>query len=156
MEKKILKGLSTHALTLSVNDYRTLESMIGCEVYQSDEDPEDNGVLYIMPDGETAHEDFLILETIKYMETGIQLITKEREEQLLKHGKTIESDSEKNDMGQLKWVAQSLITELIEDYPSDWDSEMFDKIMDKTEIERLTIAGALIAAEIDRIQNKQQ
>lgn len=84
--------------------------------------------------------------------TGAELIAIERQEQIEKHGKTIESDMEKNDMGQLKWAAQSLITEMIEDYPSDWDSKVFDKITDKTEVERLVIAGALIAAEIDRLQ----
>lgn len=86
------------------------------------------------------------------MKKGIELIAIERQEQLDKHGRTIKSDVETNDMGQLKWAAQSLITEMVEDFPSDWDEKTFYKIMSKTKVEILTIAGALIAAEIDRIQ----
>ena len=61
----ILKGLSTYAYKrLSFADCETLEEMIGGEVYPSDENSDVGGILYMMPDGETAHEDFLILEPI--------------------------------------------------------------------------------------------
>jgi hypothetical protein len=63
--RKILKALTEKAYKrLSVDDCKTLKEMIGSEVYVSDENSDVGGILYMMPDGETAHEDFLILETI--------------------------------------------------------------------------------------------
>lgn len=82
--------------------------------------------------------------------SGLELISMERHKQFSKRI-TIESDVEKNDMGQLKWAAQSLITELVEDFPSDWDLETFKKWDGKQEVEKLVIAGALLVAEIDRL-----
>lgn len=85
------------------------------------------------------------------MKNGIELIATERMEQIEKHGRTIERDFNENDFCQLKWAAQSFLTGLVEDYPSDWDCDFFNKINDKNEIDKLVIAGALIAAEIDRL-----
>jgi hypothetical protein len=85
------------------------------------------------------------------MKTGLELIALERAEQIEKHGISIDRDVEFNDMGQLKWAAQSLITGLVEDFPSDWNQSVFKKINAKSEVEKLTIAGAFIAAEIDRL-----
>lgn len=39
-------------------------------------------------------------------------------------------------------------------YPENWDKAIFDKMISKPWKQRLIIAGALIAAEIDRIQNQ--
>lgn len=88
------------------------------------------------------------------MKTGVDLIRIEREEQLSKHGMTIARDVIENEDGNLKWFAQSIITEMVEDYPSDWKRGLWNKTMAKPEIERLTIAGAMIAAEIDRLLAK--
>jgi|CXWL01.1.fsa_nt_gi hypothetical protein len=85
------------------------------------------------------------------MKSGIELIAKERQEQLGKHNRAIEMDVSENDMKQLRWAAQALITEMEEDFPFDWGAETWKRLMAKPEIERLAIAGALIAAEIDRI-----
>jgi hypothetical protein len=86
------------------------------------------------------------------METGIDLIAKERKEQIEKHGRTIEKDVTENDNGQLKYGAVALLNSIEEDFPSEWDSELCKKMMAKTELEKVIIAGALIAAEIDRLK----
>lgn len=105
------------------------------------------------------------------MKTGIELIAQERTKQIEKHGITIESDDMKNSHCQLSEAASLLcITEShlrdnddilhpdgeeIYISPFGWDESDFIKMMAKTYKERLIIAGALIAAEIDRIQTSE-
>lgn len=92
--------------------------------------------------------------------TGIELIAKERQEQIEKHGFDLEKDSEYYTQGELMEAAKYALTLEREDYPSSWDFWFHDKMRDKEKrmseqefwIERLKIAGALIAAELDRIQ----
>lgn len=86
--------------------------------------------------------------------TGIELIAKERQEQIEKHGHTPESDFQKyNGMysPELTWAANAAATADLGEFPKIWPDELCNKILDKPEIERLAIAGALIAAEIDRL-----
>lgn len=88
--------------------------------------------------------------------TGIELIAQEREEQLTKHGHAIEHDVLINDERQLGVAASYLSypdqSQMDEDYiPNHWDPEIWKKMMDKPYEERLIIAGALIAAELDRL-----
>ena len=83
------------------------------------------------------------------METGIQLIATERQEQISKHKRTTEIDVLENDHEQLRHVAIYLLTGAgLPDKFSKWKGN-FDS---KSYKERLVIAGALIAAEIDRLQ----
>jgi len=92
------------------------------------------------------------------MKTGIELIAIERFEQVTKHDRSIESDNDYNYNGQLAQMAEILLAieheEGIdpESFPDDWDKESCEKMISKTYKERLIIAGALIAAEIDRLQ----
>jgi hypothetical protein len=83
--------------------------------------------------------------------TGDELIAIERDEQVMKHGHTIASDLKKNNNGELLSAALSIIggAELI--YPRTWDIGIFNRSSTKTRQQRLVIAGALIAAEIDRL-----
>ena len=89
---------------------------------------------------------------------GIELIAKERQEQVEKHGITVESDVEINSQGELAQVASLLAYKPFmyaqdnDDIPDGWDREVFLHMYNKNDIERLSIAGALIAAEIDRLQ----
>lgn len=91
---------------------------------------------------------------------GIELIAQERREQIEKHGRTIDNDVDQNDAYQLVSAASMLTWVNEEDYdndpdmvcPSDWDVKVWRKMMHKPYKERLIIAGALIAAEIDRLQ----
>jgi hypothetical protein len=95
------------------------------------------------------------------MKTGIELIAAERQEQIEKHGRTIESDVKYNKDTQLSFGAAILTCPNPEQYqkaennyacPEGWDLKIWDKMRIKSYKDRLIIAGALIAAEIDRIQ----
>lgn len=89
------------------------------------------------------------------MKTGIELIAKERQEQIEKHGYTVEKDVDFNRFGQLTDAAIMLMqTDRHKmNPPSHWDKAIWNKMINKSEKERLIIAAALIAAEIDRLQN---
>lgn len=90
------------------------------------------------------------------MKTGIELIAQERAEQIVKHGRTVEKDIDKNRNQQLSIAAAKLISyEMdIPDFfePKDWNGILWEHMISKPYKERLIIAGALIAAEIDRLR----
>jgi hypothetical protein len=86
------------------------------------------------------------------MATGIELIAKERAEQMNKHKRTIEKDRIENPNGELLQGAMALFNEQ-RNFPKKWDFGICCKMNDKSYKERLIIAGALIAAEIDRLQS---
>lgn len=88
------------------------------------------------------------------MGTGIELIATERREQIEKHGRTIDSDVEHNCNNELRDAAIVLISDwpTMMDFPKEWQGPIMQKALDKNYKERLIIAGALIAAEIDRLQ----
>jgi predicted NodU family carbamoyl transferase len=86
--------------------------------------------------------------------TGIELIEEERNEQIKKHGRTPERDVRENHNHQLRNAAMRLIDVPKIRYhqcPQDWNKTIWNKICDKSYSERLIIAGALIAAELDRL-----
>jgi hypothetical protein len=93
------------------------------------------------------------------MKTGIELMAQERHEQLTKHGRTVELDVLLNTHCQLSDAASKLAVDDVGGYwptdtcPVGWNQDIWDKMTNKSYKERLIIAGALIAAEIDRIQN---
>jgi hypothetical protein len=86
--------------------------------------------------------------------TGIELIAKERQEQIEKHGWTPEHDDEHSRM-QLTDAAAYLLTKKPELFP-DWDYKYWEKFRDKKGVEALKVAGALIAAEIDRLLRAEE
>lgn len=96
------------------------------------------------------------------MKNGIELIAQERQEQIEKHGITLNYDFANNSFRQLSEAARILLEDpnhLLYDgdtdqtfAPSGWDIEVFNKMRNKSYMERIIIAGALIAAEIDRLQ----
>lgn len=93
------------------------------------------------------------------MKTGIELIAIERAEQIEKHGRTVSDDVCYNGGGQLAECAEMLLAVEHEEgidshsFPQGWDEEACRKMVDKPYKDRLIIAGALIAAEIDRLKN---
>ncbi len=98
------------------------------------------------------------------MKTGIELIAIEREEQIEKHGRSIDNDIRDNSHKQLTMAASILCVEYpfnfltVEDVkqyqcPANWDKILWSKMVSKPYKERLVLAGALIAAEIDRLNN---
>lgn len=86
--------------------------------------------------------------------TGVELIAIERQEQIIKHKRTIENDVIENREGQLIDGAMQLLKELPNDRkkPYMWNKPIWEHMRNKGDIERYAIAGALIAAEIDRLQ----
>jgi len=84
--------------------------------------------------------------------TGIELIAQERHEQIYKHGWPLEKYLE----GELIKGALFAINPDVFEWPYYWLEHYRDKIINKpNRIERLKIAGAFIAAEIDRIQYEE-
>lgn len=100
------------------------------------------------------------------MQTGIELISEERQEQLTKHGITILGDVNFNTQNQLLSGIMMLSSKIgfkragvempegaVDDMiPEGWDREICLKMLGKSDIEQLKIIGAFSAAEIDRIQ----
>lgn len=88
----------------------------------------------------------------KKMKTGIELIAAERNEQINKHGRTLEKDIETNSDNQLLVAAHDLICgPKPSDLPKGWDKKVWEKMAAKNYTDRLITAGALIAAELDRV-----
>lgn len=96
--------------------------------------------------------------------TGIQLIAHERKKQIDKHGFTGEHHAnhpEWYENHQLQFAATTLLMHEFEEQleidaltPDGWNAEWFEKMNNKTRRERLVIAGALIAAELDRLNSQ--
>ena len=86
--------------------------------------------------------------------TGIELIAEERHEQIEKHGRTVEKDITDNRFNQLTDAAIMILQTDRHKMtpPSFWNESVWNHMIDKKLKDRLIIAGALIAAEIDRLQ----
>lgn len=100
------------------------------------------------------------------MKTGIDLLNEERQKQIDKHGFTGKHHAENPqwyDKNQLVTAAAALIN--IEDWnkvspliretyervvPLNWDADWYRNLLARPYEERLQIAGALLAAELDR------
>jgi len=91
------------------------------------------------------------------MKTGIELIAKERQEQIEKHGYNIDHDMYQFNIcpvSPLRQAAIAAIGEGLESraWPDGWSEDRINHIKNKSYKDRLIIAGALLAAEIDRIE----
>lgn len=90
------------------------------------------------------------------MKTGIELMSEERQKQITKHGFTGEhhfNHPEWYDKHQLIEASMKLSYVIPNDEaPYNWDKDWFSHLCNRPYEERLIISGALIAAEIDRIQ----
>ena len=88
------------------------------------------------------------------MKSGIELIAEERREQIEKHGFDVTQDEFYSENELIKAALFAINPNQFE-WPFYWQEKFRRKIIDKPNaIERLKIAGAFIAAEIDRIQSK--
>ncbi|APZ82904.1 hypothetical protein [Flavobacterium phage FL-1] len=90
------------------------------------------------------------------MKTGIELITEERQKQIDKHGFTAEHHAmhpEWYDKGQLIEAANTLSMKEIKSclVPFNWNIVWFEKLCKRSYEERLVIAAALVASELDRL-----
>lgn len=82
---------------------------------------------------------------------GVGLIHQERLEQQYKHGYD-ENHDRIYTKGELKDAAIFCLTQDFTHYPVNWDIKYADKFNMKNYKDRLAVAGALIAAELDRIE----
>lgn len=85
------------------------------------------------------------------MKTGIELGTKERQEQIEKHGFDAKNDAHYQD-GELLKAALFCINPDQFEWPYEWSNKFREKIKLNTDKERYSKAIAFIAAEIDRLQ----
>lgn len=92
-------------------------------------------------------------------DTGTRLIRDERLRQISIEGWTPEHDDQHTE-GELRDAAIAFLmsADPVADeefgadiYPDTWDAEWFTKHRDDDAIRKLVIAGALVAAEIDRL-----
>jgi hypothetical protein len=83
--------------------------------------------------------------------SGIELIARERTEQIEKHQKSIEYDVDNNYQGELMLAARALITGDTFGRPTNMDVNIWLHMVHKPYKERIIIAGAFCAAEIDRL-----
>lgn len=88
------------------------------------------------------------------MPTAIEQIAQERQEQIEKHGFTLERD-QRYEAEELRWAAIYCLTGNIEHWPSGLPHEWRKKIDAKSYPEKLATSGAFSAAEIDRLQSQQ-
>lgn len=98
--------------------------------------------------------DILLSELIKRysdVSAGVKCIATEREEQISKHGWSLEDDQSYSDEQLLK-AALFCIDQKRFEWPFGWIAKFRDKVLLKNRIQQLAVAGALIAAEIDRLQ----
>jgi hypothetical protein len=87
------------------------------------------------------------------MTQGLLVVSKERLEQLHKHGRTVQSDVQHNDKKQLAHAASLLAAEEVNlfDVPYHWDTTIWNRMIEKPYAERIKIAAALLVAEVDRL-----
>lgn len=88
---------------------------------------------------------------------GIEIITQERIEQITGKGFDAEHDAKINNQFQLTQAAQVLSklkmsTNDSWEPPFGWDEEWWIRLCNKPYTERVAIAGAFMAAELDRIK----
>lgn len=94
--------------------------------------------------------------------TGAELIAEERREQIEKHGFSIIEDAEYYKSQELIAAALFCIDGVTmpgsglmtyKRWPESWGQKFKDKIIKKDRIGQLKVAGAFIAAEIDRLKS---
>lgn len=86
------------------------------------------------------------------MKTGIELIAEERKEQIEKHGWTAEHDATHYCEEIIDAAEYAIRPNKDNGDKCGWISFQL-KIVKKNRIDQLKVAGALIAAEIDRLQS---
>lgn len=97
-----------------------------------------------------------ILNPPKSILSGIRLISDERQKQIDKHGFTGKHHAEHPewyDNRQLIQAAETLLMPEIKScfVPTNWDGKWFFDLCKRDYKQRLVIAGALIAADLDRL-----
>lgn len=92
------------------------------------------------------------LNGCEHIADGVSLILKERLEQIEKHGFDSKHDGNESAFN----LSNAAVFALIQDdkyFPQEWDEKYKIKFLNKNYKQRLIIAGALLAAELDKISN---
>lgn len=118
-----------------------------------------SGELHSEQSEKLKNESLSILSEQEPFTSGVYAIAKERVEQIEKHGRTIKLDVLHNSTFEkpLTKAASALTVEhglalaAASMKPEGWSEDVWHKMMSKPYKDRLIIAGALIAAEIDRL-----
>ncbi len=101
-------------------------------------------------------QQFLPPQEIRILSTiGVQLIDHERIKQVNYKKITVEDDYKLNADFQLVDAAIKLLKGGQHSAPEGWDEDRWSKMLNESDERRLVIAGALIAAEIDRLNYTQ-
>lgn len=93
------------------------------------------------------------------MTPGLRAIAKERNKQIDKLKYTLDKDIEINNNEQLIEAAHYLLHKpglTFTKCPKGWDIKRWNKMLSKSIKERITIAGALLAAELDRLDKLEE
>jgi hypothetical protein len=101
-----------------------------------------------------------VIKNKNALSMGADLIWNERQEHFHKHNRSIDDDIKNNINAELVYAAAVLLLapyvgdDFIHDfYPYKWDKKFLEHVLqNKNRTEQLSVAGALVAAEIDRIQ----
>jgi hypothetical protein len=87
---------------------------------------------------------------------GVRLIAQERREQIEKHGFDVINDPyDDYQQGELLQAALFCLCPTTFIWPEAWEDGNEKKVLAKDRIGQLKVAGALIAAEIDRLQAQE-
>ncbi len=81
---------------------------------------------------------------------GMYLINEEREEQIYKHGFSLERDAQYYKNFELAKAAYYCLGDPDHHWPKGWAAKFKDKIDGKDQIGKLKVAGALFMAENER------
>lgn len=88
--------------------------------------------------------------------TAIELIAKERQEQIEKHGYTRKHDKDYNQGTRaLKLAATYALTGRDGDYPYNWDGTFASRISLKSEKETIIVAAALLTAYLEELLSQE-
>jgi hypothetical protein len=89
------------------------------------------------------------------MKNGIEMIKAERERQIEVCGYSLQHDQ--NYTGEeLIQFATFLLTLNLQYFPKNWDAKHAAKALQRSEVDNQVIAGAIIAANLDRINGKSK
>lgn len=85
------------------------------------------------------------------MTKGVELIAQERDEQINKHGFDETRDTQYYANAELVQATLFSIKPNLFSFPKNWNPIYAEKIEKKNLLDRYKVAGALIAAEMDRL-----
>lgn len=87
--------------------------------------------------------------------TGVEKIAMKRLRQKVRHGHTVKRDYEAYPDFELIDAAKGIIDADASMFPTTWDKEAVNSLCAKDLEERLAIAGAMLAAQIDVLNFKE-